>query len=673
MALVLIIFTAYLFLIFLETKYRPKLNFLLIIIALFAIVATISSLLGENLSHSFWSKYERMTGLLMLFHLFAFFIVLSSVFKKKEDWFKIFGVSIFVALLISIVSLLMRVDINLMGQLGNLSQDGATIGNSSFLGTYLLFNIFLALYLFALAIVKGGKEDLSSLNTQTSITNDGSQQKEKRNFSELKTISNLKIFSGISLIIIFSALLISDARAAIISLFGGLVLLFIFWLIFSKKKILKFTGVVSLVISIVAVFFITWLAFQPDSFINERLIQMGFSARLIIWEGALQGWLERPWFGWGLENFELVFAKHFNPLLFLPEYGGEVWFDRAHNIIVDILITTGILGFLTYLGIFGAAFYLLWKTFLKNKEKVCFLTAAIFSSLLVAYFVQNLTVFDMVSSFMMFFLVLAFVAAIVIPDSTITSRQQTPQHLNSINFASQRFSQVNPLIVIIILTFFSFSFFHFIIQPFRAGHHAIEAFGAQHISSEKIELYKKTLATSPLGREQIRVFFADEVINFFQSEDGKKAFLERPEKFEPKFDFLIQELEKNIKESPLDFRSHLTLGNLYIVYSYFNPEKLIQAEKIVRRAIEINSINPQSYWALTQIKLYQRDLVTAFSLAERAVEIEPRIGQSHFILVETTKFKGKMDLAKEKAKEAIKINPDWQPMFEKILNKEINY
>ena len=250
MGLVLIIFTAYLLLISVEPKYRPKLNILLIAIGLFMVVATISSFLGENLSYSFWSKYERMTGLLMQFHLFAFFIILSSVFKKKEEWFKVFGVSVFAALLVSAISLFLRININLIGDLGPISMGGATIGNSSFMGTYFLFNIFLALYLF------------------------------------LKTKGNLKIYSGISLIVLFSALLVSDARAAIFSLFGGMALLFLFWLIFCHQKKIRLLGASLLTIFTISAGYITYLIFQPGSFVHEKIMQMDFGARFVVWEGA---------------------------------------------------------------------------------------------------------------------------------------------------------------------------------------------------------------------------------------------------------------------------------------------------------------------------------------------------------------------------------------------------
>ncbi len=612
MGLVLIIFTTYLLLISLSPKYRPSTNVLLIAIAIFIVATTISSLLGENLAHSFWSGHERMTGLLMLFHCLAFFVVLSSVFKNQSEWFKIFQVSIFAAVIMSIVSLFLKAGINFMGQFGPMSQGGAFIGNSSFMGTYLVFNIFLALYLF------------------------------------LKTSGNLKIYSGTSLMIIFLALLRSDARAAILSLFGGLILLFIFWLIVHQKARIKLVGASLFGILVTGTSLITWLAFQPGSFVNERLAQMGFSARFLVWGGAWQGILERPWFGWGLENFGLVFAREFNPLLFLPQYGGEIWFDKAHNIIVDTLVTTGAVGLLAYFGIFVAAFYLLWSRYLRSK--ICFITAGIFSVILIAYFIQNLTVFDMVSSLMMFFLVLGFIA-------NVGAGEKEDIFKTNVN-------RLNVPVTIIILIFFSFSLFHFVIQPVKAMHYISRAWRAVPFSAQRTELYQKSLAASPLGREQARMHIAQNALRFFQEEIGREA---STEDIEAKFNFLSQELEHNIYKS-VGWRSYLILGDLYIAYAQINPTKLVRASEVAKQAIKLSPNNPQGYWLLVRIKLEQGDYDAAIALAKQAVEIEPRISHSHFILVYTAMMRGDIMLAQEKAEAAIKINPAWEPRLQEILN-----
>lgn len=622
-ALVEIIFAAYLLLILLKPKYRPRFNILLIAIILFVAVLILSSFLGEDFSRSFWSKYERMTGLLMWFHLLAFFVVLSSVFKKREDWFKIFGVSVFAAVLMGIISLLAEIDVNLLGGMGVSTRGGATIGNSSFMGTYLLFNIFLTLYLL------------------------------------LKSAGGLRIYSGISLAIISLALFLSDARAAILSVLGGIVLLFLFWLVFCKKGKLKITGISLLVIFVILILTFGYLFLQPESFIYQKqlpFIHTVEKSRLVVWDMAWKGWSERPWLGWGPENFELVFTKYYDPRLFLSEYGGDVWFDKAHNIVFDTLIASGIIGLLSYLGIFISAFYVLWRKYFR--EKLDFWIAGIFSVILISYFVQNLTVFDMVNSYMMFFLVLGFIGSIALTKEVSNQSAAPPLKRTP--------GSLNPWIAIIILILFGFCFLNCVIQPLKTDAYVIKAIRAPD-SNQRLNFYEKTLTTSPVGKCQIRETLADSLITLSQKEEAKKI---PKEDLIKEFEFLSNELEKSIGEVPLNFRSALKLGQLYNIYGRLDSSKLEIAEEVLNRARDLSPNNQQVYWALAQTKLYQGKFEEAISLAEKAVELEPRVKNSHLIVVRVAKLIGKYDLVKQKTEEAIAINPSWEPEIKEILEKQ---
>jgi putative inorganic carbon (HCO3(-)) transporter len=612
MGLVELIFAAWLILIILAPQYRPKLNILLIAIILFVAVLILSTLFGADISRSFWSKYERMTGLLMWFHLLAFFLVISSTFKKESDWFKIFGVSIFAAILVSLISLIVKANPSAAGMLAA-SRGGATIGNSSFMGTYLLFNLFLALYLI------------------------------------LKTTGGLRIYSGISLVIISLALFLSDARAAILSVLGGLVLLFLLWLIFYQKGSLKFAGISLLLIFAIGVLGLMYFSSQPGSFVYQKFVQMASKSRLVVWEIAWKGFLEKPWLGWGPENFELAFTKYFDPRLGLPEYGGEVWFDKAHNIVMDTLVATGIIGFLTYLGIFLASFYILWKKFFQKRFNFCL--TSIFSVTLISYSVQNLTVFDMVNSYLIFFLVLGFIGSIR------STREET--------IPSKKVSSLKTLMIGIILILFAFSFFEFVLQPLKTDAYVIQAIRSPD-SAQRLILYKKTLETSPVGKYQIREFFADSVINFFFNKTAQRTAREN---IIGEFDFVSKELEKSIKESPLDYRAYLKLGQVYNAWSNFDPTKVSQVEEVLNQARELSPRNQQTYWALAQTKIQQGDIKEALSLAEKAVELEPNLERSHIIVIRIAQWLGDSELAERKIKEALSINPAWEKDLNEILNK----
>ena len=620
-ALVEIIFFSYLILISISPKYRPRFNLLLMVLSIFLLILILSSVFGVDFQNSFWSKYERMTGLLMWFHLFAFFVVLSSVFKERDEWYKIFGISVFIAILISLISLFEKMGVSIVGAS---SQGGATLGNSSFLGVYLLFNLFLALYLF----LKTNQEKLQS--------------------------TFYKVFNFYSLLgvgLIGLALWFSGARAALLSTLGGLCVLGFLWLAFCQKGKLKYVGFSILAIGLIGVISLIFLIiFAPDVVENKLIQQFGSSTirpRFDVYNMGWQGLKERPLLGWGPENFDLIFTKYFNPKFFTEAYGADIWYDRSHNIIFDTLGMTGILGFLGYLSIFGAAFYVLWKKYLREKSD--FWAVGIFSVAFVAYFVQNLTVFDMVGSYLMFFLLLGFVGSIA----------SKPKE--TIEYKKTKF-KLYPAAIILVL--FIFSFLNFVIQPLRKDYFVIGAVKAQPFSEEKLSLYRKTLNTSPLGQDQIREFFADSAIQYSQYEN---IDIVPREKILAEFDFISQELEKSIKRNPLNFRLYLKLGRVYNGYFRFDQSKLSDAEKVLERAIELSPNNQQGYWYLAQTRLFQGKLGEALSLAETAVNLEPQAEKSHLVLIQIVKLTGDQELFREKVEAALNINPDWATSIKEVL------
>jgi len=69
-----IIIFCWLILILISPSFRPKKNAILISLLIYLFVFALSTIFGVNPSYSFWSKHERMTGLLMQLHLFGVFL-----------------------------------------------------------------------------------------------------------------------------------------------------------------------------------------------------------------------------------------------------------------------------------------------------------------------------------------------------------------------------------------------------------------------------------------------------------------------------------------------------------------------------------------------------------------------------------------------------------------------
>jgi O-antigen ligase len=613
MAFIEIAFFSWLVLAFCFPQYRPKKNVLLLCLGAFLIILTLATIFGADPSRSFWSKFERMSGLLMWFHFFGLFLALTNVFKDKRIWMRFFAVSVGITVLTCFLFF-----IDKLGAKGlSVARNGSTLGNSSFFATYLLFNLYFAIYLFF---------------------NSWRNRKER--------IFNLSLLLP-AIILMIIALIMSHGTAATIAFFGGLGLIWILWLAFEiKKKNLRTIGRIVLIFSTIIFLTSIVLLYVPDSIVQQKLIEVKNRARPLLWQMGWKGFSERPILGWGPQNFTFIFNQNFHPCFYLGECGGVIRFDQAHNIVIDNLADAGILGLLGYLSIFFSCFWILWKAYFK--KRISFWAASVPSALLVAHFTQNLTVFDMPASFLMLFLTFGLISISTEPE------EQAP---TKISVSNSRIAFTT--FIILILFFFCFS--NFIIKPAKIGSGLIKVAMAGNME-EKTLAYKQALYSSPMGIYQARTYLTLDLVN--NSQKGKDIPQEE-------FDLMAQELEKSIKSSPLDYYSCLVLGKLYNLYTViFEENKVIRAEEVLEIALKLSPTKQNVYWELSKSKAMLGKNEEGIILAEKAVELEPRVAYSQFHLVNLIKITGNHDLAVQKAKEAIEILPEIELQLKTLLGIE---
>ncbi|HNT29596.1 MAG TPA: O-antigen ligase family protein, partial [bacterium] len=116
----------------------------------------------------------------------------------------------------------------------------------------------------------------------------------------------------------------------------------------------------------------------------------------------------RPLLGSGLETFAYAFSRH-RPveLNYYPQW--ESRFDRAHNEFFNILVTTGIVGFLVYVLLFGMLTASLWKQFQNQGDTGKRLEIAAVGAGLAAYAVHNSFAFSSTTTLAVFFLFISYV------------------------------------------------------------------------------------------------------------------------------------------------------------------------------------------------------------------------------------------------------------------------
>ena len=301
----------------------------------------------------------------------------------------------------------------------------------------------------------------------------------------------------------------------------------------------------------------------------------------------------------------------------LPECGNEVWFDRVHNIVFDTLVTTGVAGLASYLVIFLTVVYGLLKTIPGVIEKRNIFLPLGLIALLMAYFFQNLLVFDMINSYLVFFLVLAFAGYL------IGNNKEEEFHKNDSRPLSLIF--ISAVVIPMIFIFWLGN-----IKPLIANRYVIKTVGASSVQ-EFNSFFQKSLDTR-MEKYETREQAAQKLIKTSNSLTNLSA--EDKAAFAKVYEEVEAEMEKSMEENYLDFRHFLFAGELYLA-SYRvtgNAEKLEQAEVILEKAISLSPTNQQGYWQIADVKLAKGKPDEALSFLKKAVELNQQVGLAHWYL-----------------------------------------
>jgi len=373
--IITLLFSAWIFLAILDKKFRPKKSAVLYSVLVFIFVVGLATFFSVNVIKSFWSNFERMEGYVTILFIGAYFLALGHVLIHEWQWKRLFFTTIIASFIMSLYGIFQLLGFFEIHQ-GGVRLDG-TFGNATYLAVYSLIHIFIIMFWMA-------------------------------RYAKTKS---LLYFTSIALILQISILYFTATRGAILGFIGGIILAAITFLIAGKKdqyvRIRKISGIGLILISC---FLVLFLLIKNTDFIKNDPVLGRFSnisvqdnttvSRFLIWDIAIQGFKERPLLGYGQENFIYIFSEKYNPAL----YAQEAWFDRAHNIFLDWMISAGIFGILSYLALFIFGLYSIYRT-----DKLSILEKSILFGLLSAYGFHNMFVFDHLYSYVLFFTLLGYI------------------------------------------------------------------------------------------------------------------------------------------------------------------------------------------------------------------------------------------------------------------------
>ena len=249
-------------------------------------------------------------------------------------------------------------------------------------------------------------------------------EKEKKNYLFL-------IFSLIFTFLLFQTV----CRGAIISFLMSMFILLLSFVFIPYEKLNKLYHIDNRKIAktIILAFVISFsfvLIFKNSSNIKRvPIIKRIFSIstndistanRISIIKSGLAAFKQKPLLGFGSNNFDVAYQDNFDPNITRIS-PAEFRFDKAHNMFLEIAVTTGIIGLISYLYFFYSG-YVSIKKF--PKETMSFFPKIVLMLFVISYLAQNLFIFDVFEGFMILIIIFCFLSTLINQEKGISKSNQ---------------------------------------------------------------------------------------------------------------------------------------------------------------------------------------------------------------------------------------------------------
>lgn len=584
-----------------DVRYRPKISIIFITIVIFMMSTGISTILSVNPALSFWGTYERMDGYINLLHLCLYFLIATSFFKINKGGDQFWYVFIVISVIMSIYGFLQIK--NALDTLNNIPQIDGTFGNSTYLSVFLLMMFFITAMMWS------------------------------ENKISFKVFAIIGIFQ-------LTALYFTGTRGALVGLVSGIITCLLLSSITNKsnKKIRYITAAFILLIFISGVLLYLYRdnsVVQQNYFLSRLTNILSNQGRLFVWPMAIDGFYVNPIFGWGMESFRYVFNTFYDPKM----YQHEMWFDRAHNTQLDLLVSGGIFGLMAYSSIIISTIYVLFKNKKFNNVK-----KSIIAGLVAAYYIQNLFVFDNLISYILFFSILAYINA------------NSNSDLDLLDGANIKFNKNISTVMIICVTIFSVFLIYYVnYKPYKASQFYVNGLGQIQKGGDPekaLILFNKALEINVFSQSELteriassaQDFFSPVVpesvrIDYFNMVDRayKKKLLNYNEDsrdllyygkflyFAGQIDESIEMYKKSIRLSPYKQATHFQLAAIYMDSGRYN-----EAVQVYERAFRANTNYVEARIMYGISLMYNNQNEKAEDIL-KIVPLEKLINNDHFV------------------------------------------
>lgn len=341
---------------------------------------------------AFWSNYERGEGSFQFIHYLLFFVLMGGLFTERRHWKTMFWTSIVAAGGVALYGVLSALAPTaflgpysgatdpFLRRLASATRFQGSLGNAAYVTPYFFFIAGYVAWLWHSA----------------------------------ETRLKAAIFGTLGILLSGVFFVLSGTRGTFLGAVAGLGIAALYYA-WRRPRVRRYVlgAIVLGVLAFGGLFALRnnpHIASLPGArFLQIDLTQLTAQTRFWTWNSAFKGFKDRPVLGYGPENFPVVFDKYFDSRHFVPGQASETWFDRAHNIVLDYLATTGVVGLAAWLTFIVLIFFQIRRVI--RQHALSTFEEALLIALPVMYVVQSLLLFDVLPILMNLIMVAALALA----------------------------------------------------------------------------------------------------------------------------------------------------------------------------------------------------------------------------------------------------------------------
>jgi hypothetical protein len=552
-----------------------------------------ATIFGVYPARSLWSDIFWGTGTLFFTHL-AFLAFFLGELLNDSDWSLVRLCIAYSAGIFGLLTIVGEGGLGLSGRFLWVNLDPTlTLGNETYAGTFLLLALIFGLIEFFRT--QRGTFLRKSLSLSLLLAA----------FSPL--LFNVGILWGktpIAAVLSSPLTLLGGARASSAALFALIGFLMGYLLLkrfvrahYGSKAVLLWSGIV--VLSLVGG---VLLLMTPGSLVQQAYVSESSAARIIAWDSGIRAFGDRPLLGWGPENFNYAFEANFDSRIFEEKNLGEIWFERAHNIFIDTLVTVGIMGTLAIIVLIAAYLFTIYQAL--RERRISEMEAVLLFSLVPAHLLQTQTGFDTAVSYTLLAVFLGY-AFFIGRGESLVSRPWVKKT------------------VAVGITGVAIASLALVVLPEYSRQVALmDTLKATTAEAQKRAIEKSLSRTSSF--ESLRLSSS----SFIRGALAAIAEDPSPQKVKITLEYMeiyAKHYETFLHEKPENYRAHINYAYLLLLQTALGENRLTQARELIDTAYPLSPGHPLTYILDSVAHLYSGKLKEADELMKKALAVNPDV------------------------------------------------